>query len=108
MLNSVFQIFGDKFGKEVESLSASDFQDLCDELEDIPSLLNDETSLEELLKEIDILEIEKEWEKFQGAVEYRLLRMEIEFIEICVSYGIRTPLPKVSGYEWAVPMGKRK
>lgn len=49
--------------------------------------------------------LEAEWENFETTVESQLLRLECEFIELSVEFGIRTDLPKIQGYEWSHAVG---
>ncbi len=57
---------------------------------------------------MNLKEVELEWEVFENQVETHLLKLEVEFIELCVEFGIRVRLPRVAGYEWANAVGPER
>lgn len=57
---------------------------------------------------MDLFEFEMEWERFERGIGIDLMHLEEEFIELCVEFGVRTRLPKLSGYEWAYAVGSKK
>ncbi|XP_021960016.1 uncharacterized protein LOC110855910 [Folsomia candida] len=106
VLPSVLDIFKEKFGTNIESMSEEEFdRALKISIDAIPDLLPDNDAFNQTVASLDVQKVRAEWENKENEILSKIHDLEIELVEVSVEYCVRGNLPEIQGYEWAHAFG---
>ncbi|OXA46745.1 hypothetical protein Fcan01_18248 [Folsomia candida] len=89
VLPSVLDIFKEKFGTNIESMSEEE----------------DNDAFNQTVASLDVQKVRAEWENKENEILSKIHDLEIELVEVSVEYCVRGNLPEIQGYEWAHAFG---